>query len=122
VIEKGSLNSDRVMPLEDGYQAVALPLPKNADRRISLGRAEDCDVVINDVSVSRVHAYLEHDGTAWSIVDGGSTAGTQLNDRLIPSGEPRKLAPLDRISVGYVSLVFTPASDFHGFVRSLFGL
>jgi diguanylate cyclase (GGDEF)-like protein len=45
-----------------------------------IGRGTDCDIRINDNSVSRRHARVQPDGEGWSITDLGSTNGIFLND------------------------------------------
>ncbi len=121
IVEQEGPGVRRTVPLEDCYQAVELHGTEAGELRIRLGRGEECDVVINDVSVSRVHAHIITTHGEWSITDDDSTAGTQVNEQLLASGQTVKLADRDRISLGYVGLVFTPSRDFHGFIRSLFG-
>ena len=53
-----------------------------------LGRAPDCDVVVQHASVSRRHARLSFDGNVWSIKDLGSKNGLRVD------GVPRAEAPL----------------------------
>src|SRR5437016_5264291 len=45
----------------------------------TIGRLTDCDVVITDTRVSRVHASLVSEGGEYFIVDGGSRYGTFVN-------------------------------------------
>ncbi len=47
--------------------------------RIILGRKQDCDVTIDDKSVSRKHATISLEPDGMFIVDEGSTYGTQVN-------------------------------------------
>jgi hypothetical protein len=49
------------------------------DRAYELGRAPDCDIVIQHASVSRRHARLAHFGGDWSISDLGSKNGIRLD-------------------------------------------
>ena len=46
---------------------------------VTVGRAEDNDLVLADPEVSRHHARLEPDGQSWRAVDLGSTNGTWVN-------------------------------------------
>ena len=46
---------------------------------VTVGRAEDNDLVLGDPEVSRHHARLEPDGQGWRAVDLGSTNGTWVN-------------------------------------------
>lgn len=72
--------------------------------RIVIGRSRECDVRVDDGNVSRRHCEVVQDGAAsWSVVDLGSTNGTELNGRRVDS------APLhagDRITIGGTDLVF----------------
>ncbi len=49
--------------------------------RLTLGRTEPADVVINDQSLSRVHASINRDGDRVWIIDEGSTNGSLVNPR-----------------------------------------
>jgi adenylate cyclase len=52
---------------------------------LSIGRANDNDIVLNDFSVSRRHAYLKKQDGAWVIHDNQSTNGVKINDLAVPS-------------------------------------
>ncbi len=52
---------------------------------LSIGRAADNDIVLNDFSVSRRHAFLKKEDGAWVIHDNQSTNGVRVNDRPVPS-------------------------------------
>jgi adenylate cyclase len=51
----------------------------------SIGRASDNDIVLNDFSVSRRHAYLKREMGEWILYDNHSTNGIRVNDRHVPS-------------------------------------
>jgi adenylate cyclase len=50
----------------------------------SIGRANDNDIVLNDFSVSRRHAFLKKENGAWFIYDNQSTNGVKVNDQSVP--------------------------------------
>jgi hypothetical protein len=54
---------------------VRLPLPEQ-DRRLLIGRAPSCDLVLRDDTVSRRHAELVREGGRWMLRDLRSTNGT----------------------------------------------
>lgn len=53
------------------------------DGTITLGRHPDCDVVIDDISVSRRHAQVKCDAGVYYLQDLGSRNGTRLNGSVI---------------------------------------
>ena len=56
--------------------------------KFSIGREDDCDLVLDDEKVSRHHAYIEvRDGQA-SIHDLGSSNGTYVNGARIAEPTP----------------------------------
>ena len=71
--------------------------------RVVLGRSRDCDVVVDDVNVSRRHAELRHEGGDWRVVDLGSTNGIRVNRRRVDGA---RLRHGDRITLGLTDLDF----------------
>ena len=51
--------------------------------KFTIGRSRDCDIVLNDSSVSRMHGYLLTSGRQVYFVDENSTNGTYVNGRRI---------------------------------------
>ncbi len=76
--------------------------------RLTLGRAEDNDVVLADRRVSGVHLLFERIGPHWSVRDVGSRNGTIVNgERLLAE---RFLQSGDEIRVGGSRLVYRSAA------------
>jgi hypothetical protein len=71
--------------------------------RVLLGRSRECDIVLADPNVSRRHAELRREDSAWEIVDLGSTNGIKVNGRRT---ERAPLEPGDRITLGLTELTF----------------
>jgi hypothetical protein len=69
----------------------------------SIGRSPDCDVFLDDVTVSRRHALLARRGSSFLLQDQGSLNGTFLNRRRIESAE---LADGDEVQIGKYRLTF----------------
>src|SRR6266705_3281655 len=55
--------------------------------RTTIGRSPDCDIFLDDVTVSRTHAVLVQKDGGYFIEDHGSLNGTFLNRRRIESGQ-----------------------------------
>jgi FHA domain-containing protein/zinc ribbon protein len=71
--------------------------------RTTIGRSPDCDIFLDDVTVSRQHAVLRRNGDNFVIEDQGSLNGTFVNRRRIESVE---LADGDEVQVGKYRLTF----------------
>ena len=79
-------------------------VPLSSDR-VVIGRSRECDVRVEDGNVSRRHAELSRDGGSdWTVVDLGSTNGTEVNGRRIT--KRTSLDDGDRIGIGGTELVF----------------
>lgn len=76
----------------------ALIFPPGAARWYTIGREPDCDLLIEDLTVSRTHARLERAADGWLLTDLGSTNGTRLNGWRIR--EPVRVRAGDRVAFG----------------------
>jgi len=65
---------------------------------LTIGRAQDNDIVLDDPQVSRYHARVARRGNEIIIEDLGSTNGTLVNGRLITG--PHVLQPTETVAVG----------------------
>lgn len=110
------------LPREVAY--MVFPIRSNTDpeqARLLVGSADDCDLRINDTSVSRMHAWIARQGDDYVIEDNDSTISTYINGGLLRPGELYKLIPSDQLTLGAVDLIFLDATAFFHFVRTLFG-
>ncbi len=71
--------------------------------RTVIGRSRECEIRLDDVNVSRRHCEVVEDSDGWSLVDLGSTNGTELNGRAVDRAE---LSDGDTITVGGSDLIF----------------
>ncbi len=71
--------------------------------RALIGRSPDCDVFLDDVTVSRRHAELVRDASMYTIRDLGSLNGTFVNRRRIESAV---LEDDDEVQVGKYRMTF----------------
>jgi pSer/pThr/pTyr-binding forkhead associated (FHA) protein len=71
--------------------------------RTLIGRSPECEIFLDDVTVSRRHAELERVGDSFTIRDLGSLNGTYVNRRRI---ESTVLADDDEVQIGKYRLTF----------------
>jgi len=125
--KRDDLTTDRLMvvaPSASLVQAmlVAPVVSRDVDAgRVTIGVATACDIVLDDASVSKRHAYFTEQEGVWQLTDSDSSAGTQVNSQPLAPGAPRELASGDRITLGYVDLMFLLPESFHALVHGLFG-
>ena len=72
---------------------------------INVGRARDNQVVLEDPTISRHHAWIKGEGEDFMIFDVGSGNGSFVNDERVK--EPRRLENGDVVRFGDVTFVFT---------------
>jgi hypothetical protein len=70
----------------------------------TIGRSRDCDIVLDDVGISRHHAEIRPAASGWTIADLGSTNGVQLNGKRVRGPQP--LNQGDRVELGSTEIVF----------------
>jgi hypothetical protein len=70
---------------------------------VVIGRSKDCDIRISDPNISRRHAEIRQEGTAYWLIDLESTNGSTVNGR---RQQRAKLESDDRITLGSTDLVF----------------
>jgi hypothetical protein len=74
-----------------------------AGERTVIGRSPDCDIFLDDVTVSRKHALLVNEGGRFRIEDQGSLNGTFVNKKRIDSSP---LTNGDELQIGKYRLAF----------------
>jgi Protein of unknown function (DUF3662)/FHA domain len=73
-----------------------------------LGRANECELRLDDPGISRRHAEIRVNGGEAEIIDLGSTNGIRVNGKAVSSA---RLLDGDRIDLGSTSLVFRRDGD-----------
>jgi pSer/pThr/pTyr-binding forkhead associated (FHA) protein len=69
---------------KEGDQLASFPIEKG---EVSIGRASDNDLIINDFGVSRHHAKVVVDNGVCYVVDLNSRNGTRVNNAMVSRGE-----------------------------------
>jgi FHA domain/zinc-ribbon domain len=75
-----------------------------SDERTLIGRSPECEVFLDDVTVSRRHSAIGRNGDAFTIEDLGSLNGTFVNRRRIES--TTELEDDDELQIGKYRLTF----------------
>ncbi|MBA2579034.1 MAG: DUF3662 domain-containing protein [Euzebyaceae bacterium] len=70
----------------------------------TIGRLPECDITLDDPSVSRRHARMVLEGDRWTVEDLGSTNGVRVNGATVGHSEIRTG---DRLDLGGVKLTFS---------------
>jgi hypothetical protein len=110
---------DEDFPLEElGTEGPALVVRSGGGRagehflpqeeRTTIGRSPDCDIFLDDVTVSRKHAVILRNDGKFQIEDQGSLNGTFVNRRRIDSSP---LADGDEVQIGKYRLSFLQGAD-----------
>lgn len=94
--------------IEAAWRAPRLPrfaLPPGGTSRIVVGRAPGCQFILTDLTVSRLHAELNHADEGWMITDLGSMNGTRVNGWRLTG--PARVRPGDEVGFGDSSFIVT---------------
>jgi hypothetical protein len=91
-------------------KAASNPFPE----RISVGRAPNCDVVIRDPSVSKLHGHFREVRSDSAVfTDAKSSNGTRVDGSLVEPGEPVEILRQGLVVLGRVRLVLMSAADVY---------
>ena len=91
-------------------------IPVTPGYRITIGRDPSCNIVLDHVSISRVHAYVEERNGKYYIADNGSTNGVLLNGKKLLGR--KELKEKDIILITNSKLVFTAGSIVYCMAKS----
>ncbi|MFV0405313.1 MAG: FHA domain-containing protein [Propioniciclava sp.] len=70
---------------------------------LTIGRASDCQLILDDDYVSTHHARITRSPHGYQVEDLGSTNGTFLNNERL--SQPRPYTPSDTVRIGQTQLV-----------------
>jgi FHA domain-containing protein len=88
---------------------------------LTIGRSDECNLVVNHESVSRVHARLDRDPVTkrWRLTDLGSLVGTRVEGLRLVKNVPELLMDRVRVEVGQVTLRFMSPAAFFGYLDKM---
>jgi pSer/pThr/pTyr-binding forkhead associated (FHA) protein len=107
-----------------GGDPVVAVLEKSKDnvfqRRVTLGRTTNNDILLDDPSVSRFHGWLQKDDGSgkWTLTDAGSKNGTWVSNGKLVAKKPVILENASRVRVGNLELTFYTAPGFKSLVET----
>ncbi|MEO8699987.1 MAG: sigma 54-interacting transcriptional regulator [Kofleriaceae bacterium] len=78
------------------------PLPDSGE--VKIGRAAHCEILIDEVSISRTHAVLII-GSTLAIRDLGSANGTRVRDRQLAADEQVEITPGEAVQLGSATVI-----------------
>ncbi|MFZ5445462.1 MAG: FHA domain-containing protein [Myxococcota bacterium] len=104
------------VPAIGGGDPMAVVIEKTKDnafkQRITIGRTANNDIVLDDSSVSRFHAWIEQVNHEWVFVDAGSRNGSTIAGRKVAA---KIAAPLSNglpVRIGALQLTYYTAQGF----------
>lgn len=88
--------------------------------RLMIGRSVNNDVMIDDHSVSRLHAYIR-DAGGWVVADAGSKNGSWLDGAVLEPRREQPMRPGSILRFGDIRLRFYPSADLFDLMRGNHG-
>lgn len=122
-IDRFVVDGNRQSLLSETIVACELFARDPAENKIvTIGAAPGCDIVINDNSLSKQHAWFARTNEAyeaWQIWDNDSVGGTHVNNQALKPGFPHALQTGDIVMLGYVELTYLLPDAFYSLVKHL---
>jgi hypothetical protein len=103
----GNDDADDALEVVEVAKAAGNPYPE----RIAVGRARNCDVVLRDSSISKLHAHFRRSGARLELIDNDSKNGTWVNGTRLRPEKPTSLAVGDTIQFGSLNTHFLDAAE-----------
>jgi len=85
---------------------------------ITVGRTANNDVVLNDVTISRFHAYFKQSGGIWRVCDAGSKNGSSLLGNPLEARKEMDIRSGQKVAFGDVETTFYTADELFGVLQS----
>jgi hypothetical protein len=112
-LKKRALRPAKNVDVIEVVKAAGNPYPD----RISIGRARNCDVVLRDPSVSKLHAHFRVGVPQMELVDIDSQNGTLVNGRKLAPHQPAAVSPGDQLTFGNVVTKLVDANALYDLLR-----
>lgn len=115
--ETGELNALDLSSLSGGSDAYlvvrrgaleGMQFPLSGAEKITIGRSSDSKIFLDDVTVSRKHAAVLYESSAWILSDAGSLNGTYVNKNRVSQVA---LVDGDELQIGKFRFVFVLAAS-----------
>jgi hypothetical protein len=109
----------------EGPDVMVYPLTKKPGApfsdMITVGRTANNDVVLNDVTVSRFHAYfrLDEETGAWTVCDAGSKNGSVLGGTKLEGRAETSVESGAVLHFGDVETLFYSVGDLYTFLETV---
>lgn len=104
------------VPAIGGGEPMAVVIEKTKDnafkQRITIGRTGNNDIVLDDSSVSRFHAWIELQNQDWIFVDAGSRNGSTIAGRKVVAKATATLTNGLSVRIGALQLTYYTAQGF----------
>ncbi len=107
-------------PVEPAVYELRPRLPGGDGRAVTVGRGPECDIVLSEPTVSRMHVRFRqepHTGL-WCVTDLESHNGTYVDGVLIVPGRSAPLFRSATLKLGSVEVRFLQAESFAQYVRA----
>ena len=116
-----SIMMDRKLERER-YVPMCLGPTSSKKAPIKIGRSTSADVVVNDYTVSKEHAwfaamYFPDRAPRYLLMDRGSTNGTFVGGKKCPANARLEVKSGDKVVVGRMAFVFLSPQDFYRYLR-----
>jgi hypothetical protein len=103
-------------PLGGDALCFSLKAPEGA--ALKIGRAADNEIVVSDMTVSRLHARLDLQNGRWLLIPMSETRKTALGGKSVSRGKPVALSSGEELELGGVKVTFYDAPAFKTRVAS----
>ncbi len=113
--DDSSLKTELWLTVVEQKESRMMPMPESGE--LTIGRAEDCDIILDNPSVSRNHAVLKIANGAVTVKDMDSANGTRIGGKRLPPDGEGPVPPGVAILIGGASLVVHQLASVQSFER-----